>query len=139
VTLIVLAVLVHFTGTLPYRDYRRLLQVSAAHVYLTYPYVLSWSVLEAMACGCVVIGSDTAPVREVIRHGENGLLVDFFDHASLGETLLMVLDRQEDFASLRENARNSALESYSAEHGTMAYRRLIAGNPSSRQIMRNKL
>jgi glycosyltransferase involved in cell wall biosynthesis len=68
-----------FLGRIPYGDYRTLLQVSRVHAYLTYPFVLSWSMLESLAAECLVVGSATPPVQEALRHGENGLLVDFFD------------------------------------------------------------
>ena len=100
----------HFVGHLSYQDYLRVLQVSAAHVYLTYPFVLSWSMLEAMAAGCLVIGSDTAPVREVIRNGDNGLLVDFFDTEAIATTVAKALEEQP--TRLREQARETVVERY---------------------------
>jgi glycosyltransferase involved in cell wall biosynthesis len=92
---------VHFLGIVPYADYLSLLCISAAHVYLTAPFVLSWSVVEAMAAGCIVIGSRTPPVEELIEHGRNGVLVDFFSATELAETVSMVLAKPHDFAVLR--------------------------------------
>ena len=103
---------VHFVGAIPYSQLLSLLQVSAAHVYLTYPFVLSWSMLDAMSAGALVIGSKTAPVEEVIRHGENGLLVDFFDHARLAETVIEVLGDPTRFTPLREAARDTVRKTY---------------------------
>ena len=103
---------VHFTGTLDYDAYLNLLQVSAAHVYLTYPFVLSWSFIEAMACGCLVIGSDTPPVLEVLRDGENGLTVDFFDAGKLAERVASALEQPRRMEKLRHAARNTAVQNF---------------------------
>src|SRR5690606_26064238 len=70
---------IHFMGRVPYPQYLALLQIASVHCYLTYPFVLSWSLTEAMAAGCYVVASDTEPVRELIRDGGNGRLVPFFD------------------------------------------------------------
>ena len=99
-------------GKLPYADYLKVLQISAAHVYLTYPFVLSWSMLEAMAAGCLLVASDTAPVKEVIEDGQNGLLVDFFDHDRLANKVAEVLANPEIYQSLRNNARKTIVEQY---------------------------
>ena len=103
---------VHFLGKLPYTQFLRMLQVSTAHVYLTYPFVLSWSVLEAMSLEGLVIGSRTPPVEEVIRHGENGLLVDFFDRPGFLDALDFALDNPERMRPLREAARRTVVERY---------------------------
>ena len=79
---------VHFTGFLPKEHYRTVLQVSKVHVYLTYPFLLSWSMLDAMACGAFVLGSDTAPVTEIIESGKNGLIVPFFDTPVLTQAMI---------------------------------------------------
>lgn len=103
---------VHFVGQVPHRVLQQLLQVSAVHTYLTYPFVLSWSMLEAMSQGCLLVASDTAPVREVIEHGRNGLLVDFFDHQGLADSLAEALDRRGDLQHLRVAARQTVVERY---------------------------
>jgi glycosyltransferase involved in cell wall biosynthesis len=103
---------VHFTGKLPYREYVEVLRKSSVHVYLTYPFVLSWSLLEAMSAGCLVIGSRTPPVEEVIRDGENGLLVDFFDTAQIAERVDYALQNQQQLKILRQRARGTLIERY---------------------------
>jgi glycosyltransferase involved in cell wall biosynthesis len=96
---------VHFLGRIEYDDYRALLQRSDAHVYLTYPFVASWSLREALAIGCVIVASNTEPVREFITDGQNGLLVPFPDPAALSDAVLRVLEDKRLAARLRANAR----------------------------------
>ena len=103
---------VDFTGKIPYGDYLRLLQRSSVHVYLTYPFVLSWSLLEAMAAGCLVVGSRTPPVQEVIEDGRNGLLTDFFSPEAIAQRIEEALKRPEEQQALRNNARKTVLERY---------------------------
>ena len=102
----------HFTGHLSYRDYRQVLRASSAHIYLSYPFVLSWSMLEAMSVGCVVVGSKTPPVEEVITDGENGLLVDFFSPVDFADRVEEVLDDPNRRQDLRTNARQTIIDRY---------------------------
>lgn len=103
---------VHFTGRVPYEQFVALMQVSRVHAYLTYPFVLSWSLLEAMSAGAHVIGSRTAPVAEVIRDGENGQLVDFFDVAGWAQALTEGLAYPERFGAMRAAARETVVGHY---------------------------
>ncbi|PZO64430.1 MAG: glycosyl transferase family 1 [Paracoccus denitrificans] len=103
----------HFMGRVAYGDYVSLLQVSRVHCYLTYPFVLSWSLTEAMAAGCYIVGSETEPVQELIRDGENGRLVPFFDRAALSGALIRGLAGQDpDAERLRANARQTICDGY---------------------------
>lgn len=106
---------VHFTGWLNYGDYLNLLRRSSVHVYLTYPFVLSWSMLEAMALGCHIVGSDTAPVREIIRDGFNGLLVPFAEPAAIAERIIESLAQPSRFASSRREARQTVIDRYDVQ------------------------
>ena len=103
---------VHFVGKIPYSYFLRLLQVSSVHVYLTYPFVLSWSMIEAMSAECLVVGSATPPAMEVIQDGYNGLLVDFFSAEQVVARVCDVLDRPELYDPIRKRARETVLERY---------------------------
>jgi glycosyltransferase involved in cell wall biosynthesis len=103
---------VHLVGNIPYDVYLKVLQVSAAHVYLTYPFVLSWSMLEAMASECLLIGSATPPVQEVVQDGNNGLLVDFFSTEQIAETVIKALEHPKQYLTLRKEARRTIQQNY---------------------------
>jgi glycosyltransferase involved in cell wall biosynthesis len=118
---------VHFVGRLPYERYVSLLQVSAAHVYLTYPFVLSWSMLEAMAAGCMVIGSATSPVEEVLTHRQNGVLVDFFARDQLADAVCWALDEPEAARALRAAARRTVVERFALERCLAAQEAFLDG------------
>jgi glycosyltransferase involved in cell wall biosynthesis len=119
---------VHFVSRVPYDVLLSLLRISAAHVYLTVPFVLSWSMMEAMSVGALMIGSDTAPVREVIEHGKNGLLVDFFKPQQLADTVCDVLADPQAYAHLRLAARQTVVDRYDFKIKSLpAYMELITG------------
>jgi glycosyltransferase involved in cell wall biosynthesis len=103
---------VHFLGRVPYELYLAVLRVSAVHVYLTVPFVLSWSCLEAMSCGCIVLGSRTPPVEEVIRDGENGFLVDFFAPGEIASRTLELIRQGSGLDTVRRAARASVSQTY---------------------------
>jgi glycosyltransferase involved in cell wall biosynthesis len=106
---------VHFPGQISYADYLKVLKRSDAHVYLSYPFVASWSLREALACGCVVVASDTAPVQEFVTDGQNGLLTPCLDPRALAERVLEVLDN----AALARRL-SAAARSYAEAHLPMA-------------------
>ncbi len=106
---------IHFVGWLPYAQYLAVLQVSSAHVYLTYPFVLSWGLLEAMAAECLVIGSRTPPVEEVINGTTNGYLFDFFDGDALAQQICSVLQNPAATAAIRRQARRYVVERFDVQ------------------------
>lgn len=103
---------VHFLGNVPYLHFIPLLQLSTVHVYLTYPFVLSWSLLEAMSVGCAIVASDTQPLREAIHHDETGRLVDFFDSDGLTDQVCALLEDPQARERLGANARAFAIAHY---------------------------
>jgi glycosyltransferase involved in cell wall biosynthesis len=105
----------HFTGRLSYDEYLQVLQASCAHIYLTRPFVLSWSMLEAMAAGCLLIASHTPPVLEVIKDGKNGILVDFFSPLEIAQKVDEALDNSGDMISIRAKARKTIIQNYDLE------------------------
>ncbi len=104
---------VHFTGLLPYSEYLQVIQASSVHVYLTRPFVLSWSMLEALSVGCLVVASNTKPVVEVIKDGVNGLLVDFFSPEEIANRVEEALNHPNRMESIRKKARETIEAKYS--------------------------
>lgn len=132
---------VHFLGRLAYPQYLAMLRISSVHIYLTYPFVLSWSLLEAMAAGCTVVASRTAPVEEVVRDGKNGYLVDFFNRQALAERVGDVLLDRDNQEHIRAAARQTVVERFDlASKSLPAYlallRRLIRRRPNSVSLAR---
>lgn len=103
---------VHFTGKLPYSAYLSLLQISSLHIYLTVPFVLSWSCLESMAAGCLMLASSTQPVQEVIEDGVNGMLCDFHSPDDIASKAIAMLADGKDLDHLRQAARATVVERY---------------------------
>lgn len=116
---------VHFTGLLSLEDLRSVFQASSLHVYLTVPFVLSWSMLEAMACGCVILGSDTEPVQEIIQEGENGFLVDFFDVEKIADRVNELLEQPEKNEAIRTMARETIVERYNLKNKIIEHLKLM--------------
>lgn len=103
---------VHFIGRIPHEQFTHVLQISRVHIYLTYPFVLSWSLMEAMSCGAAIVASDTAPVREVITHGQTGRLIDFFDRDALVREVSDLLDDADARVRLGAAARQLMIDKY---------------------------
>lgn len=103
---------IHFLGTQPPAAYRRVLQAAHAHVYLTVPFVLSWSLIEAMACAAPIVGSDTAPVREVVADRETGLLADLRAPHAIADAIEALLADRALGRQLGARARSVAAERY---------------------------
>jgi glycosyltransferase involved in cell wall biosynthesis len=110
---------VHFLGQVPYSIFLNVLQISSVHVHLTYPFVLSWSFIEAMSAGCLIVGSATPPVMEVLQNRRNGLLVDFFAVDQICDRVDEVLDSPDRMQTIREAARAEAIATYDAQTVTL--------------------
>lgn len=107
---------VHFVGSLPFNEYVNLLQISSAHVYLTYPFVCSWSLLDSMSCGCPIVASATEPVMEFIENEKEGLLFNFYNIKEQVEKIEFALENKDYMQKLRENARFKIEEQYALKN-----------------------
>ena len=103
---------VHFLGRIPYDSFVSLLQVSRVHLYLTYPFVLSWSLFEAMSCEAAIVASSTLPVQEALEHDHNARLVDFFDGDAMVDQAIELLEDEAARARLGKTARELMVETY---------------------------
>jgi glycosyltransferase involved in cell wall biosynthesis len=115
----------HFMGKAPHDQMLAAMRLSTAHVYYTYPFVLSWSLLEAMASGCYVIGSDTPPLHDAITDGINGRLLPFFDVEALSQALIDACRDPKASAPLRAAARETAVAKFSSRDGREAWLQVL--------------
>jgi len=115
----------HFLGLQPLDVFKSLMQITRAHVYLTVPFVLSWSMLEAMGAGALIVGSDTDPVKELVTDGENGVLVPFFEPEAIADKICHILDNKAEYEPLRKKARKTILEHYATKDLVPQYWNLI--------------
>lgn len=130
---------IHFTGSLPYGEYKKLLQISSCHIYLTYPFVLSWSLLEAMSMQCAIVASDTEPVKEVIKDNENGLLIPFYDIEQLSQKITHVIDNKntKEIKEIKERARQTVVDKYDLQK--LLPRHVEMVKRTARHILHNQL
>lgn len=115
----------HIVPPVPQEQLIKLMQVSAAHIYLTYPFVLSWSMLEAMACGAPLVASSTQPVMEVIKDGKNGLLADFFSPKDVAKKVVKLLDAKDRNHAMRTAARDTVVERFDLARTLPLHRQLL--------------
>lgn len=115
----------HFCGKLQYDDYLQVLKNSSVHVHFSMPYTLSWSALEAMACGCAMVGSSNAPVNEAIEHDVNGRLVNFFDAEGLVREVQDLLADRNEAERLGLAARETVLSRYESADCVNQWKALI--------------
>jgi len=116
---------IHFLGKTPHEQMLAALRLSTAHIYYTYPFVLSWSLVEAMASGCYVIGSDTAPLHDAIEDGVNGRLLPFFDVEALSTAMIEACRNPQASAPLRAAARATAVAKFARSDGRAAWLKLL--------------
>lgn len=122
----------HFLGKVPYDTYKSVLQVSAAHMYLSYPFVLSWSMLEAQASGCLVVGSKTPPVQEMLAHGRTGLLVDFHAPQQMADVVAGLMQGTAQTPDIKQRAHDFVHTSLNLNQGLRAYSKLLTPAPNHR-------
>ena len=116
---------IHFTDLVSLKTLRSVFRVSSVHTYLTVPFVLSWSMIEALSTGVLLLGSDTAPVRELVADGENGLLTDFWDVEAMAAKMDDAIAKQQKYTPLRAAARRTALQRYSVRNLLPVHRQLM--------------
>jgi len=124
----------HFLGLQPLPVFKGLMQITRAHVYLTVPFVLSWSMLEAMGAGALIVGSDTEPVRELITDGENGVLVPFFEPEAVADKLCHILDNNDDYQPIRDRAHKTIVDKYATKDLVPKYWDLIKSVANGTQV-----